>query len=455
MSNEIAKVAVLTRTETTPLTPTLALNRELYLNNTCTTLYCKDTRGVVHTLTGGSVGGSVDQSDINDAVTTHINEANPHSNYQLKSEKNEKGGYVSIDNLGRVKLNSIDETNFSYIRNNNTGPTSYAYHLPTGKGGTFAMLSDIYDSAVNPIDYQLKEEKTEKGGYVGIDAAGKIIIKSIDGSNTSYLRTINSDSNNPADSSYVYTLPNKTGTVALLSDINDNAVNPTDYQLKSERTEKGGYVGIDPTGKIIIKSIDGSNTSFLRTINSNNKDPMDSSYVYTLPNKTGTLAIEGDVGGVVPIGGIIMWSGTIATIPNNWLLCDGNGGTPNLTNRFIVGASQDESGLAKTTITTDLTRIGGTKDSIIPYHRHVILPNTDNAASNGLSAKGFIVITDDEGSGPDAITGLAEGPAFSDSLSGFSHISRDGSIQTKYVGVEATNKNLPPYFALAFIMRIA
>jgi microcystin-dependent protein len=47
--------------------------------------------------------------------------------------------------------------------------------------------------------------------------------------------------------------------------------------------------------------------------------------------------------GQVPVGGIIMWSGlisAIAAIPNGtWALCDGAGGlTPNLTDRFVVGA---------------------------------------------------------------------------------------------------------------------
>lgn len=40
----------------------------------------------------------------------------------------------------------------------------------------------------------------------------------------------------------------------------------------------------------------------------------------------------------VPAGGIIMWSGSVASIPAGWLLCDGTSGTPNLQNRFIVGA---------------------------------------------------------------------------------------------------------------------
>jgi microcystin-dependent protein len=41
---------------------------------------------------------------------------------------------------------------------------------------------------------------------------------------------------------------------------------------------------------------------------------------------------------LVPQGGIIMWSGSVANIPNNWQLCDGTNGTPDLRGLFVVGA---------------------------------------------------------------------------------------------------------------------
>ena len=44
----------------------------------------------------------------------------------------------------------------------------------------------------------------------------------------------------------------------------------------------------------------------------------------------------------VPTGGIIMWSGSIISIPSGWLLCDGTLGTPNLVDKFIRGASDAE-----------------------------------------------------------------------------------------------------------------
>lgn len=41
----------------------------------------------------------------------------------------------------------------------------------------------------------------------------------------------------------------------------------------------------------------------------------------------------------MPTGGIIMWSGTTASIPAGWSLCDGSNGTPDLTDKFIISVS--------------------------------------------------------------------------------------------------------------------
>ncbi len=43
-------------------------------------------------------------------------------------------------------------------------------------------------------------------------------------------------------------------------------------------------------------------------------------------------------GNGIPKGGIIMWSGAVNQIPDGWVLCDGTNGTPNLRDRFVVGA---------------------------------------------------------------------------------------------------------------------
>jgi microcystin-dependent protein len=61
---------------------------------------------------------------------------------------------------------------------------------------------------------------------------------------------------------------------------------------------------------------------------------------------------------LVPAGAIIMWSG--ASVPSGWALCDGTNDTPNLVNRFVVGAGS----------TYSLDATGGSANATLPSHTH-------------------------------------------------------------------------------------
>lgn len=61
----------------------------------------------------------------------------------------------------------------------------------------------------------------------------------------------------------------------------------------------------------------------------------------------------------IPSGVIMMWSGTIASIPSGFVLCNGSNSTPDLRDRFIVGAKQDDGGTAMSNITGSLASTGG------------------------------------------------------------------------------------------------
>jgi hypothetical protein len=77
---------------------------------------------------------------------------------------------------------------------------------------------------------------------------------------------------------------------------------------------------------------------------------------------------------VMPSGGIILWSGSIATIPSGWYLCDGANGTPNLTNRFIIAAD------------ASVYPVGATGDGTIPAHIHTLTGyKVGGAASSGFA----------------------------------------------------------------------
>lgn len=83
---------------------------------------------------------------------------------------------------------------------------------------------------------------------------------------------------------------------------------------------------------------------------------------------TSTTFLRGDgtwVNNSIPQGVIVMWSGTKANIPTGWALCDGSSGTPDLTDRFIMGVSS----------TYDINTTGGANNTTLttaqlPSHTH-------------------------------------------------------------------------------------
>lgn len=63
--------------------------------------------------------------------------------------------------------------------------------------------------------------------------------------------------------------------------------------------------------------------------------------------------------GLLPSGVILMWSGSIASIPTGFFLCNGSNGTPDLRNKFIVCADADVVGIAKSTVSGSASQSGG------------------------------------------------------------------------------------------------
>ena len=145
-----------------------------------------------------------------------------------------------------------------------------------------------------------------------------------------------------------------------------------------------------------------------------------------------------------PSGGIIMWSGTIATIPSGWLLCNGSSGTPDLRNRFVIGAFSDDSGTAKTTVTGTSTQTGGTKDAIVVSHTHTATV-TDPGHFHSISMRGGAE------SGPNTFPVHDNYTTNIDYNSGSK--TTDITVSNSTEGSSGTNANLVPYFALAYIMK--
>lgn len=181
---------------------------------------------------------------------------------------------------------------------------------------------------------------------------------------------------------------------------------------------------------------------------------------------------------IVPVGGIIIWSGSIASLSGlaNWKLCDGTNGTPNLRDKFIVGAGNTYGVAANGGTTTNTLTAAN-----LPAHTHNYNGNTngqsashthgimDNGHSHGPLGANSFVIANSPGGFDIVVTGG----------SGESAHGYNGSTSVSYTGINSTLgpstdhthyysgttdngtgagtavNNLPPYYALAYIMRVA
>jgi microcystin-dependent protein len=121
----------------------------------------------------------------------------------------------------------------------------------------------------------------------------------------------------------------------------------------------------------------------------------------------------------VPSGVITMWGGATANIPTGWALCDGTNGTPDLQDRFVVGAGDqynvDDTGGSDTVqLTIDE----------IPSHNHnyetKVQPNANEYEDTGFDSD-------------DGIT---------------------NTRQTSNEGGDQAHENRPPYYALAYIQKL-
>ena len=141
----------------------------------------------------------------------------------------------------------------------------------------------------------------------------------------------------------------------------------------------------------------------------------------------GNLTVNGEIKGKgsVPIGTIIMWSGSLSELSSEWALCDGNNGTPNLSGRFIVGAGGGyaigaKGGEEKHKLTVDE----------IPSHKH----------NNRVQTVGYGA----------SHNGSAEAATYD----GYSRNNGWKDISGASKGGDQPHENRPPYYALAFVMRI-
>lgn len=180
----------------------------------------------------------------------------------------------------------------------------------------------------------------------------------------------------------------------------------------------------------------------------------------------------------IPIGCIVMWGGSVSNIPSGWRLCDGTNNTPDLRDRFVIGARSDSTSPATTFVTGADTKSGGNKDSVVVSHGHTATSyaSSSGSLSSDSDAWSATFYANDSGlyaAGGSASNAGYNGNTFDDNFysstnnenrgvtisrsHSHSHTATITTTVTTTVtdsGTSGTNRNLPPYYALAYIMKV-
>ena len=148
----------------------------------------------------------------------------------------------------------------------------------------------------------------------------------------------------------------------------------------------------------------------------------------------------------IPSGVIMLWSGLSSNIPEGYVLCDGNNGTPNLTDKFIIGAGS----------TYPVGETGGESVHILtidemPSHSHSGTTGQNGSHSHkiGTDKDATYITYGDCWSVHNSSTGATyyNGSTTSDG----NHMH---SFTTNNTGGNQAHNNMPPYYSLCYIMKI-
>ena len=198
------------------------------------------------------------------------------------------------------------------------------------------------------------------------------------------------------------------GTAGQILASTGNGVDWIDANTTSVNNSINVGVNLDSTDADQFVSFFGANSG-------NRPNRVDNDFTYNPSTNTLTVGtIVSTVGGAFVTGMIIAWYGNTGNIPTGFVLCDGNNSTPDLRDRFIIGAGNNYS----------VGATGGSKDAILVSHFHT----TENYVGR---------------------SGYAEPRNFGVGTDG--NLNSTGNTDTK--GESGTDKNLPPYHALCYIMK--
>jgi hypothetical protein len=163
--------------------------------------------------------------------------------------------------------------------------------------------------------------------------------------------------------------------------------------------------------------------------------------VATYDNIYGILGTIPTTAPTLPSGVIVLWSGAIGSIPAGYYLCNGANGTPDLRDRFVIGAGN----------TYSVAQTGGSADSIVVSHTH-----TASVTDPGHTHTWTTNTGTNFNSGQTTVSSSSAATSGSNQTfwTGTNATNTTGiSVSNVSAGTSGTGANIPPYYALCYIMK--
>ena len=190
----------------------------------------------------------------------------------------------------------------------------------------------------------------------------------------------------------------------------------------------------------------------------------------SVPTSDGSGDLSMDTELDTPSGLIVLWSGSLTDIPSGWSLCDGEDGTPDLRDRFVVGAGdgyavdatggEEQVSLSSSEMPSHSHGDGSLSTDSHSHGSGSYSTGTDGDHSHSYHNRSINTFEAASGSNEHVPGGLQDATtesagSHSHSVSGSSSSSSAGvSGSTSSRGGSGSHENRPPYYALAYIMKL-
>jgi hypothetical protein len=95
---------------------------------------------------------------------------------------------------------------------------------------------------------------------------------------------------------------------------------------------------------------------------------------------------------ILPVGAVVPWAGSESEIPTGWAICDGNNTTPDLRDRFVIGAGSTYTlgqtcGVSSKSVASGISLQGATVP--LAAHTHTLYDTTMSTSNAGKGPGGY------------------------------------------------------------------